>query len=216
MGRVVTQMDVSNRYIRTIGRKRTKRKPRLTLGVPHVPALTPYPRPVPTPRRTSYRATRIRGDRPTEPARSGSLSTPSEQIADPARPRSVIDYALARRSALEALRSGVAFTSDPCDADPYLLRAAKNHGEATERPCPVCQRGQLVHVTYVFGEQLGPYSGRIKASGELPQMAHEIGEFRVYVVEVCQGCSWNHLHISYTLGDGTPRRIPRRPADLLD
>lgn len=175
-----------------------------------------YPRAVATPRKTSYRATRIRGDRPAEPARTAVDNTPVERIADPARPRGVIDYGLSRRADLEALRAGGALTSDLCDADPYLLRAAKNHGEATERPCPVCRRSNLSHVTYAFGAQLGPYSGRVKASAELPQMAHEFGEFRVYVVEVCQECSWNHLHIAYTLGDGTPRRPPHRPADLLD
>ena len=47
-------------------------------------------------------------------------------------------------------------------------------------------------------------------------MAREHGEFRVYVVEVCTGCGWNHLHLSYLLGDGVPRRPPPRPADLLD
>jgi len=171
---------------------------------------------VPAPRQTSYRGSRIRGDRPVEPARTSGPSPTAEPVADPARPRAVIDYGLSRRADLEALRSGGALTSDFCDADPYLLRAAKHHGEATERPCPVCRRGHLVHVTYVFGDQLGPYSGRVKASAELPQMAHEVGEFRVYVVEVCQDCSWNHLHIAYTLGDGTPRRPPHRPADLLD
>jgi hypothetical protein len=41
-------------------------------------------------------------------------------------------------------------------------------------------------------------------------MAREHGEFRVYVVEVCQECSWNHLTLSYVLGDGVPRRAPRR------
>ena len=35
-------------------------------------------------------------------------------------------------------------------------------------------------------------------------MAREHGEFTVYVVEVCQGCAWNHLTLSYVLGDGAP------------
>ncbi len=35
-------------------------------------------------------------------------------------------------------------------------------------------------------------------------MAHEYEEFRVYVVEVCQGCSWNHLTVSFVLGNGGP------------
>lgn len=124
--------------------------------------------------------------------------------------RSVIDYALARRATLQSLFSGGTSATDVCDADPYLLRAAKFHGEPTERTCPVCRKERLAHVTYVFGDELGEYSGRIKTSRELEPMAREHGEFRVYVVEVCQGCGWNHLHLSYVLGDGVPRTPTRR------
>jgi hypothetical protein len=124
--------------------------------------------------------------------------------------RSFIDYSLARRATLAALFNGGATTMDVCDADPYLLRAAKFHGEPTARDCPVCRREKLTHVTYVFGDELGPYSGRIKATAELEPMAREHGEFRVYVVEVCQSCSWNHLTSSYILGDGMPRTRVRR------
>jgi len=171
---------------------------------------------VAAPRQPSHRATRIRGQRPAEPSRPGPPPEP-EDVADPARPRHVVDHGLAIRSALERIRSGDALLRDEVtDADPYLLRAARNHGEATERPCPLCRAEELVHVTYVFGDELGPFSGRVKASAELPVMAYEHGQFRVYVVEVCTGCGWNHLTLSYVLGDGVPRRPLRRPADLLD
>ena len=167
------------------------------------------------PRHPSHRATRIRGSRPAEPARAPL--PPPEPVADPARPRSVIDYGLTRRGVLERIRGGDSFARDEhCDADPYLLRAARHHGEATERPCPICRDPELVHVTYVFGDELGPFSGRVKSSAELPVMAYEHGQFRVYVVEVCAACGWNHLTLSYVLGDGTPRRPLRAPADLLD
>jgi hypothetical protein len=119
--------------------------------------------------------------------------------------RSVIDYSLARRATLTGLASGALDSSDACDAHPYLLRAARFHGEPTARACPVCHRSPLTHVTYVYGDELGRYSGRVKATAELERMAHEHGEFRVYVVEVCQRCAWNHLAISYLLGDGVPR-----------
>ena len=166
------------------------------------------------PRSSSHRATRIRGARPAEPARV-ELAAP-EDVADPARPRAVVDHGLERRAVLERIGRGDAFAREEhCDADPYLLRAARHHGEATERPCPLC-REELVHVTYVFGDELGPFSGRVKSSPELPVMAHEHGHFRVYVVEVCTGCAWNHLTMSYVLGDGVPRRPLRKPADLLD
>ena len=52
------------------------------------------------PRHPSHRATRIRGSRPAEPARAPL--PPAEPVADPARPRSVIDYGLTRLK-----RSGV-------------------------------------------------------------------------------------------------------------
>ena len=130
-------------------------------------------------------------------------------VDDPQAPRDVISFALARRSALEAMRRGGAFNSDYCDADPGLLRAAKYHGEAAGRHCPVCRRTDLVEVTWVFGAQLGPLSGSARSSAQLAQMAHEHGSFRVHVVEVCRHCAWNHLMISFSLGDGQPRTSAR-------
>lgn len=130
--------------------------------------------------------------------------------------RSVIDYALARRATLESLHAGGATLGDVCDADPYLLRAAKHHGTSVGRQCPVCRRVELREVTYVFGDELGQYSGRVKSAPELEEMAVEHGEFRVYVVEVCLDCSWNHLTTSYVLGDGVPRRPSRRRRTVED
>ncbi|MGH8964794.1 MAG: DUF5318 family protein [Actinomycetes bacterium] len=118
------------------------------------------------------------------------------------RPRLVVNYGLARRAALAELRSGALTRDDACDAHPYLLRAAKYHGEPADRPCPVCGRDPLTHVTYVYGDELGRYAGRVKATAELAEMDRKYGEFRVYVVEVCQSCAWNHLAMSYVLGHG--------------
>jgi hypothetical protein len=127
--------------------------------------------------------------------------------------RALVDYSMQRRATLTALFSGGALATDVCDADPYLLRAAKHHGEPAGRDCPVCRRGPLTELRYVYGDELGPYQGRIRSVGELEAMAREHGEFRVYVVEVCQGCSWNHLVSSFVLGDGVPRRPPRARRD---
>ena len=118
--------------------------------------------------------------------------------------RSVVEYGLARRATLASVYSGRATVTDVCDAHPYLLRAAKFHGEPTEDRCPICKKTRLTHVTYVYGDELGQYEGRVKQSRELAEMAAEYGEFRVYVVEVCQGCGWNHLVCSYVLGTGEP------------
>ena len=125
--------------------------------------------------------------------------------------RSFIDYSLARRATLVSLFRGQATSTDVCDAHPYLLRAAKFHGEPTDEQCPVCRKELLTHVTYTYGDALGQYSGRIKATRELVEMEAEVSEFTVYVVEVCQNCAWNHLTESYVLGHGrvvdTGRRV---------
>ena len=125
--------------------------------------------------------------------------------------RSVVDFGLARRATLESLRGvGPVTPEDACDAHPYLRRAARFHGEATGRDCPVCRAARVVELSYVYGEQLGRYEGRLRSPGELAQMAHEYGEFRVYVVEVCSACGWNHLIRSFVLGDGVDRRVGAR------
>lgn len=116
----------------------------------------------------------------------------------------IVDYGLARRATLASVYAGRTTVSDVCDAHPYLLRAAKFHGEPTEDRCPICRRSLLTHVTYVYGDELGQYEGRVKQTRELAEMATEYGEFRVYVVEVCQSCEWNHLASSYVLGTGQP------------
>ena len=127
--------------------------------------------------------------------------------------RGFIDYSLDKRATLLALFRGVV---DARDADPYLMRAAKYHGEKTERKCPVCKKDGLVELRYTFGDQLGQFSGRIKNGAELAEMEKEFGEFSVYVVEVCRECSWNHLCSTYLLGDGRERKAPRRQRTLED
>ncbi len=131
---------------------------------------------------------------------------PARTLAGVEARRAVIDYSLVRRATLVSLARGATAASEVCDAHPYLLRAARHHGEATARSCPVCRREELRNVTYVYGDELGPYSGRVKSTAELATMAREHGEFRVYVVEVCQACGWNHLKTSYVLGDAARRR----------
>ncbi len=131
------------------------------------------------------------------------------------RPRSVIDYALVRRATLADLAAGRIGILDVCDAHPYLLRAAKYHGEPTAKRCPVCRAGEpLRHVTYTYSEELGGSSGRVRATKELPALAARFSELNVYVVEVCLRCEWNHLATSYVVGTGEPRakKSPRRRA----
>ena len=127
--------------------------------------------------------------------------------------RAYIDYTLDKRATLVGLFRGVV---DACDADPYLMRAAKYHGEKVDRKCPVCKKSELVELRYTFGDQLGQFSGRIKSPQELAAMESEFGEFSVYVVEVCRDCSWNHLCSTFLLCDGLTRKPPRKVRTLED
>ena len=113
--------------------------------------------------------------------------------------RQEVDYALQRRSALEALKRPQRSLEslDVCDADPLLIRSAKHHGEASQVACPICRADHLANLNYVFGDQLGQYSGRIRSTAELAEMENEYGEFKVAVVEVCVGCGGNHLIATY-------------------
>ena len=56
--------------------------------------------------------------------------------------RQVVDYALQRRALLAEVYAG-RVGREVCDASPYLLRAAKFHGEPSERTCPVCRKEPL-------------------------------------------------------------------------
>lgn len=117
-----------------------------------------------------------------------------------------MDYALQRRALLADLYAGRAGVHEVCDAHPYLQRAARYHGEASQTTCPVCRKEKLTHVNYVYGDELKGSSGQARSTAELPKMALNYGEFTVYVVEVCRTCGWNHLTMSYQLGAKTPTR----------
>jgi len=123
--------------------------------------------------------------------------------------RQVVDYALRRRSLLAEVYSGRTGVSEVCDANPYLLRAAKFHGKVSSVMCPICRKEQLTLVSWVFGDHLGAVSGSARTAEELVLLASRFDEFSVHVVEVCRTCSWNHLVKSYVLG-ATPAARPAR------
>lgn len=129
--------------------------------------------------------------------------------------RQVVDYALKRRSLLAEVYSGRTGVTEVCDANPYLLRAAKFHGKPSSVMCPICRKEQLTLVSWVFGEHLGAVSGSARSAEELVMLATKYSEFAVHVVEVCRTCSWNHLVKSYVMGalpapKGTPRQRTTR------
>jgi hypothetical protein len=123
--------------------------------------------------------------------------------------RQVVDYALRRRSLLAEVYSGRTGVSEVCDANPYLLRAAKFHGKPSSVTCPICRKEQLTLVSWVFGDHLGAVSGSARTAEELVLLATRYDEFSVHVVEVCRTCSWNHLVKSYVLGAIPPPKKGR-------
>lgn len=132
--------------------------------------------------------------------------------------REVVDYALQRRHTLRSLTGRVRSLTraEACDADPLLVRSALHHGEPHAEKCPVCSKQTMVLLHYVFGAQLGQYSGRLRSTKELDEMQTEFGEFKVCVVEVCHDCGWNHMIESFLLGDGVERKPPRRRKTVED
>ena len=80
----------------------------------------------------------------------------------------------------------------------------------------MCKQHPLTLVTYVYGDELGDASGRVRPTRELDRLEEVYAELAVYVVEVCQSCSWNHLTTSYVVGTGErqpARRARRRAAE---
>jgi hypothetical protein len=52
--------------------------------------------------------------------------------------RGVTDYRMAKRALVRQVTHGAVRVADVCDAHPELLRAARNIGTPTDRPCPIC------------------------------------------------------------------------------
>jgi len=114
-----------------------------------------------------------------------------------------IDYRLARQSVLSEFRKGRLARHEVCDAHPELVRAARECGDPTALTCPVGEDENVVLVSYVFGPRLPAFGRCITSRRELQALAKRSGNFSCYVVEVCPGCSWNHLARTFEL---TPAR----------
>jgi hypothetical protein len=112
----------------------------------------------------------------------------------------VIDYRLARQAVVSEFRKGRLARHEVCDAHPELRRAAQLASDPTSMPCPICEETNVVLVTYAFGSRLPPSGRCITAAGELAKLAKRIPRLACYVVEVCPGCSWNHLARTFLLG----------------
>jgi hypothetical protein len=135
-------------------------------------------------------------------ADGGWQARPDQGVPEPGRPAAShpVSYALARRAVLAGLARGQIAAAEVCDAHPDLLRAARYYGEATDRRCPVCRNDRLTRVTYAYGDELQHASGRARSSRTLPALAARVGRARVYEVEVCRSCGWNHLAETFVIG----------------
>ena len=114
--------------------------------------------------------------------------------------RQVVDYSLQKRALLREVHSGRVGTYEVCDASPYLKNAARFHGDPTDVRCPICRRENLTYVHYIYGDELRQSAGQARNRAELSVLAMTLGEFQVYVVEVCRGCGWIHLVEQFLLG----------------
>lgn len=120
--------------------------------------------------------------------RGGGSSAPGE-----------IDYRLARQHLISEFRKGRLAQHEVCDAHPELMRAAREVAKPTTEACPICETGNLVLVSYVFGPRLPSHGRCITSAKELKSFAKSKDEFACYVVEVCPSCRWNHLARTFLL-----------------
>jgi hypothetical protein len=120
-----------------------------------------------------------------------------------------VDYSLARKATLRALSSGRLSRMDVCDAHPDLLRAASYSGERTPDHCPICEYGTLILVKYAFSDSLPKRENGMVWTGTDVGPLLEFPEARIYTVEVCASCSWNHLRSQLML-TGRPAGRGRR------
>ena len=120
-----------------------------------------------------------------------------------------VEYLLARNAVVRDFHKGRLSRLDVCDAHPELLRAARNLGRSTGEPCPICERVDLVDVTFAFGARL-PAGGRcVSTQAELDRFWKRKDPVACFVVEVCIECSWNHLNRMYPAGSGVAgARLP--------
>jgi hypothetical protein len=82
--------------------------------------------------------------------------------------RGTVDYSLQRRSLLKQVFASRVSTYEVCDASPYLMSAARFHGDPTDERCPICRRENLTHVNYIYGDELKTSAGQARSRAELP------------------------------------------------
>ena len=129
---------------------------------------------------------------------TATMSKGKKEASKRRAPLGVVDYTLAKRAALREVRMGFRSRIDICDAHPELLRAARHVGEPSSQSCPVCDSGDLMLLAYVYGDGLKHNNGRVWSLQAALKLAAANHGSCCYVVEVCTGCSWNHLSEAFT------------------
>ena len=104
-----------------------------------------------------------------------------------------VDHRLARRALISQVKKGRVSRESVCDAHPELIRAARHIGEETSTPCPICDRANVVLVTYVFGKGLPPSGKVLVDRRDVARLQRTGNDYAAYVVEACVHCRWHHL-----------------------
>nr|WP_283139508.1 DUF5318 family protein [Rhizohabitans arisaemae] len=102
-----------------------------------------------------------------------------------------------------------------CVADAAASRTRSCRPETAGHPRQPAETGLRRDATRVACRRYsgsGCGEGHVKPVAESPVTAQEYGEFRVYVIEVCHGCGWNFLTVSFVPGTGEPRDRRGTPA----
>jgi hypothetical protein len=108
----------------------------------------------------------------------------------------VVSYRLARERAIDDYAAGRRTAHEVCDAQPELRRVAHSFGAPTADPCPICDDGDLVTVSFAFGPGL-PRAGRVLGTlAEVRKLQTRGKPATCYLIEVCRRCWWNHLRES--------------------
>ncbi len=124
-----------------------------------------------------------------------------------------VDYSLARRAVLRDYHSGQISRFEICDAHPDLLRAARYSGEKAPSSCPVCDGGPLMVVSYAFSDTFPKReNGKVWSRTDLAPLL-KLADARLYTVEVCLECSWNHVLSQVAFRGRTRARRPRRASE---
>lgn len=104
-----------------------------------------------------------------------------------------VDHRLARRALVNQVKKGRVSRDSVCDAHPELIRAARNLGEPTSTRCPICERENVVLVTYIFGHGLPKHGKCVTDRRDVEKLQRTPHDYAAYVVEACVSCRWHHL-----------------------